>query len=95
MSITDQSSFVGTTINTLANPRLLPLVQKGRALMDEIFKTHPEWAALYEDTDPFSAPLEDIMELMESAPCDAASIVMYTIYHGRVELAAMTGRPFV
>lgn len=55
----------------------------------------PEWFAYFEDSQAFSAPREDVLELMRTAPTPFAAGLMYGIFLMRQELAVMTGRDFV
>ncbi len=55
----------------------------------------PEWFAYFEDSQAFSAPKADVLELLRSAPTPFAAGLMYGIYLMRQELALMTGRDFV
>lgn len=86
--------FEGTTINTQINLEANRVMTRCNSILSDIMSKYPEWGALYEDTDPFSAPQAQLLELIESAPNDAARMLVYGFYHARVEIAAMTGRPF-
>lgn len=62
--------------------------------MQEVQRIHADWFELFEDTLPDSAPREEVIELMLSAPNDFALGLMYGKFTLRLELEAITGRAF-
>lgn len=62
--------------------------------MKELQQSHPDWYELFDDTLPDTAPREEVVELMLSAPNDFAMGLMYGKYTMRLEMAAVTGREF-
>ena len=64
-----------------------------RAMLD-LANKFPDWFELYDETLPDNAPREEVVELMASAPNDFALGVMHGKFGMRLELEAMTGRPF-
>lgn len=54
-----------------------------------------EWFCLYEETMVDMAPREEVVELLRTAPDDFTRGLIYGKYLMRLEIAAMTRRPFV
>lgn len=62
--------------------------------MQELQRLYADWFELFDDTLPDSAPRQEVVELMMSAPNDFALGLMYGKFTMRLELEAMTGRAF-
>lgn len=62
--------------------------------MTALQKTHSEWYELFEDALPDSACRADLVELLASAPNAFALGLLYGKYTMRLEIEALTGRPF-
>lgn len=62
--------------------------------MQDLQRGHPDWYELFDDTLPDSAPRQEVVELMMSAPNDFAMGLMYGKFTMRLEIEAMTGRAF-
>lgn len=56
--------------------------------------SHPDWFALYDDTDTDSCLRAELVELMATAPTLFARGVCYGKFTMRIEIEAITGRPF-
>ncbi len=65
------------------------------AKMLEVETQFPEWWSMYEDVVPDTAPRAEVVELLQSAPNDFARGVVYGKYLMRLEIAAITKRPWV
>ena len=61
----------------------------------QLEQQHPEWWALYEEVNPDSAPRAEVVELMAAAPNEFARGLVYGKYLMRLEIAAITNRPWV
>ena len=83
-----------TTIDPTTNPTILSAMQRPRKILNDLFAAHPDWAEYFDDVDPFSATHEELIDLINSAPTEGAVMLLYGFYSARVEIAAMTGRPF-
>lgn len=68
---------------------------RARQAIDTAARTFPDWWALVDDTDAFSAPREDLLDALQSAPTDAASTYVLAFVQARAELAHITGRPLI
>ena len=84
-----------TTLDPTSNPELHETMARPRKIMADIFAEHPDWAEHFDDIDPFSATAPELLDLMSAAPNDAAVMLLYGYFSARIEIAAMTGRPFV
>lgn len=62
--------------------------------MLELSSKFPDWYELYDETLPDNAPREEVVELLRTAPNDFAMGLLYGKFTMRLELEAMTGRPF-
>jgi hypothetical protein len=62
--------------------------------MHELSTKHPAWFELYDETLPDNAPRAEVVELMATAPTDFAIGLLYGKFTMRLELEAITGRPF-
>lgn len=62
--------------------------------MAEVQTNFPDWFELYDDINPDNAPRDEVSELMASAPNDFALGLIYGKFTMRMELAAVTDRPF-
>lgn len=71
--------------------RLVSMMSKKLEISTEDF---PEWSIYFDDCQAFTAPKEDIIELMRCAPNDFCAGLMYGIYLMRREMAFATERPF-
>lgn len=54
----------------------------------------PEWWAFYDEVMPDIAPRADVVELLRTAPNDAARMLIYGKFTMRLEIAAITKRPW-
>lgn len=84
-----------TCVNLTADPRMNEVCARPQRILAELFDRYPDWAEHYDDTDPFSASREELQDLLEGAPTDAAAMLIFGFIDARVQMAAMTGRPFV
>lgn len=84
-----------TTIDPTSNPELHEKMARPRKILADIFAIHPDWAEYFDEVDPFSATAPELLDLITSAPNDAAVMLLYGFFSARIEIAAMTGRPFV
>lgn len=78
---------------TAAEGERSALAQAEKAMM-EIERIFPEWFALYEDIFPDSAPRAEFVELLKAAPNEFARGMLYGKYLMRLEIAAITKRPW-
>ena len=62
--------------------------------MESLRAQHPDWYEQMDDVAVDSAPRADIVELLHSAPNEFARGFIYGKFTMRMELAAVTGRPF-
>lgn len=69
-------------------------VSQCSSLFNELRKEHPEWFALYDETDPDTCSRAELVDLMASAPTPFSKGVVYGKYSMRLAIEAITGRPF-
>jgi len=84
-----------TSLDPTSNPAMFEAMARPRKIMADIFAKHPDWAEYFDDVDPFSATATELLDLINSAPNDAAAMLLYGYFSARIEIATMTGRPFV
>lgn len=65
------------------------------AQIGDLSRTHPNYFNLFEDTCLDSAPREELVKLMASAPNDLVKFYVFGRYNARVALAGATGRAFL
>lgn len=63
--------------------------------LEVLAEQHPEWFAIFEDSQAFSAPRSELLELLRAAPDPFAAGLVYGIFLMRQEMAVMTGREFI
>lgn len=63
--------------------------------MLQVEQRFADWFAAYEDAQPDTAPRSEVVELMASAPTDFARGLIYGKYLMRLEIAAITKRPWI
>lgn len=61
------------------------------ALRAELGDDHP-WIQAYEDLEVEVAPMEDLVEMLRTAPCMAARLLIKPVIDMRAKLAAITSR---
>lgn len=67
-------------------------VQMGLFELDRVRKQHPKWFALYDEAQIHSAPAEELMTLLKTAPDGFTKGLMYGVITSRMEAAAASGR---
>lgn len=63
--------------------------------MLQVEQKYPDWWSLYEDVVPDTAARAEVVELLATAPDDFSRGVIYGKYLMRLEIAAITKRPWL